>query len=167
MLKILITVIIIIILVFIKNYFNINNKESFRTKSLSNTSIKNKMNSEKKNKIESVENKIMFSNKDYNENLSVNNKDLKYYQNDMINQSNINETAFNIVYSIDPIDYADVETGIEKCQKNCKGVCFEMGYTGETTCYPRETQGFDFGSLYKNPTFTYGYNAYGPQNLKQ
>ena len=85
----------------------------------------------------------------------------------MINQSNINESAFNIVYSIDPIDYADVETGIEKCNKDCKGVCFEMGYTGVTSCYPRGTQGFDFGTLYKNPTFTYGYNAYGPRNLKQ
>ena len=112
-------------------------------------------------------NNVMFSNKDYNENLSVDNKDNKYYYDDMINQSNINETAFNIVYSIDPIDYADIKTGIQKCNEDCKGVCFENGYDGIATCYPKESKNFDWGTLYKNPTFTYGYNAYGPNNLKQ
>lgn len=112
-----------------------------------------------------LENKILFGNKDYNENLSVDNKDNQYFQNDIINQSNINETAFNIVNSIDPIDYSDVKTGIQKCNESCKGVCFEMGYTGVATCYPLETRGFDWGTLYKNPTFTYGYNAFGPENL--
>jgi hypothetical protein len=112
-----------------------------------------------------LENKVLFDNKDYNENLSVDNKNNQYFYNDIINQSNINETAFNVVNSIDPIDYSNVETGIQKCNKSCKGVCFEMGYTGVATCYPLETQGFDWGTLYKNPTFTYGYNAFGPENL--
>ena len=92
-------------------------------------------------------------------------KDNKYFYTDMINQSNINETAFNIVYSIDPIDYADVTTGSEKCDKNCSGVCFENGYDGIATCFPPTNPSFDWGTLYKNPTFTYGYNAFGPENL--
>jgi len=181
MFKILITIIIIIVIVLLMNYYNIINVESFRSsstpssiptskpypakKDLNLQKIKSKISDEKN--IKSIENKILFSNKDYNENLSIDNKDNQYFYTDMINQSNINETAFNIVYSIDPIDYADVETGLEKCNKECKGVCFENGYDGIATCYPKETTGFDFGTLYKNPTFTYGYNAYGPNNLKK
>ena len=115
--------------------------------------------------LDKIENNVLFGNKDYNENLSIDNKDNQYFYTDMINQSNINETAFNIVYSIDPIDYADVETGLEKCNKECKGVCFENGYDGIATCYPPSDPSFDWGTLYKNPTFTYGYNAYGPNNL--
>lgn len=114
-----------------------------------------------------IDDKVLFNNKDYNENLSVDNKENKYYYDDMIDQTNINETAFNVVYSIDPIDYANVKTGIQKCNEDCKGVCFENGYDGIATCYPKESKDFDWGTLYKNPTFTYGYNAYGPNNLKQ
>jgi len=117
--------------------------------------------------VDNIENRVLFDNKDYNENLSVDNKDNKYFYTDMIDQSNINETAFNVVYSIDPIDYANVKTGLEKCNQECKGICFENGYDGIATCYPIENQPFDWGTLYKNPTFTYGYNAYGPNNLKQ
>ena len=120
-----------------------------------------------KNQIGEVEQTVLFNNKDYNENLSIDNKDNKYFYTDMINQSNINETAFNVVYSIDPIDYADVKTGQDKCNEKCGGICFENGYDGVATCYPKENQPFDWGTLYKNPTFTYGYNAYGPNNLKQ
>jgi len=122
----------------------------------------------KQNKqIKQIDNEVLFDNKDYNENLSIDNKDNQYFYTDMINQSDINESAFNVVYSIDPIDYADVKTGLEKCNQECKGVCFENGYDGIATCYPKETKPFDWGTLYKNPTFTYGYNAYGPNNLKQ
>lgn len=115
--------------------------------------------------LENTQSQVLFTNKDYNENLSVDNKDLRYFQNSMIDQSDINETAFNIVNSVDPIDFADITTGIEKCNAECEGVCFEMGYTGVATCYPLDKQGFDWGTLYKNPTFTYGYNAFGPENL--
>ena len=132
---------------------------------LSRQSNKNKTNSEQD--VEIIEKRVLFDNKDYNENLSIDNKDNKYYYTDMINQSDINETAFNVVYSIDPIDYSDVKTGIDKCNESCGGVCFENGYDGIATCYPKENQPFDWGTLYKNPTFTYGYNAYGPQNLPQ
>jgi hypothetical protein len=117
--------------------------------------------------LDRIEKNVLFNNKDYNENLSIDNKDNKYFYTDMINQSNINETAFNIIYSIDPIDYSDVKTGAEKCDKKCNGVCFENGYDGIATCYPPTNPSFDWGTLYKNPTFTYGYNAFGPNHLPQ
>ena len=195
MIKIIVVVLIIIIFILVINYFNIISLENFassrQNKSLSSSNRQTKLISGTKtgnnriiNNIQSSartpadnpvikqqqlsnNNNVMFTNKDYNENLSVDNKDNKYYYDDMINQSNINETAFNIVYSIDPIDYADVKTGIQKCNEDCKGVCFENGYDGIATCYPKESKNFDWGTLYKNPTFTYGYNAYGPNNLKQ
>ncbi len=181
-LKIFIFIIIFIVLLQIYNYFGIYQVENFIN---SNNQISPKNNlSQIKNKIQknnqinynykldneqitNIDKRILFNNKDYNENLSIDNKDNKYYYNDMINQSNINETAFNIVYSIDPIDYGDVKSGIEKCNENCNGICFENGYDGVATCYPTQSQIFDWGTLYKNPTFTYGYNAHGPENLKQ
>lgn len=114
-----------------------------------------------------IDKKILFNNLDYNQNLSIDNKNNKYYYNDTINQSDINESSFNIINSIDPIDYSNVETGIQKCNHECNGICFENGYDGIATCYPSPKTGFDWGTLYKNPTFTYGYNAYGPENLPQ
>jgi hypothetical protein len=191
MIKIIVVVLIIIIFILVINYFNILSLEKFApsgqlnsgkqinlisgTKTGNNRIINNIQASFQtpadnpviKQQQLANNNNVMFTNKDYNENLSVDNKDNKYYYDDMINQSNINETAFNIVYSIDPIDYADVKTGIQKCNEDCKGVCFENGYDGIATCYPKESKNFDWGTLYKNPTFTYGYNAYGPNNLKQ
>lgn len=195
MCKIVITLIILIILIIVINYFNLFGFEGFKvsqynyTNFMNNVSNTTKLNSMNKNnfvsgsdrinylkKIDSsnknqvneldrIEQKVLFDNKDYNQNLSIDNKDNQYYYTDMINQSNINETAFNVVYSIDPIDYSDVETGLDKCNKNCKGVCFENGYDGIATCYPPQSPSFDWGTLYKNPTFTYGYNAYGPDHL--
>lgn len=111
--------------------------------------------------------KVLFYDKSYNDMISKENKDLTYYQNDIINQDKINETAFNVVYQLDKIDYADVKTGLDKCNSNCDGVCFEGGYTGVATCYPKETKTFDWGTLYKNPTFTYGYQAFGPKYLQK
>ena len=52
---------------------------------------------------------------------------------------------------------------MQKCQEKCKGICLEYGYTGQATCYPKPKQSFDFGTLYKNPTFSYGTNAYKPK----
>jgi hypothetical protein len=197
MFKIIITVIIIIVLLIILNYFNLfntNQIDNFKSigssggsgsgsnssSSSSSSSRGFSLNGSKnlglgnvgtnpqlKNQIDKVDSKVLFSNKDYNENLSIDNKDNQYFYTDMINQSNINETAFNIIYSIDPIDYSDVETGLDKCNKECKGVCFENGYDGIATCYPMQSQSFDWGTLYKNPTFTYGYNAYSGENLPQ
>ncbi len=146
------------------NRFNRPNKNDFLKRTNIPKNLRKLKNAES-NRVKEIENRVLFDNKDYNENLSIDNKDNTYYYTDMINQSNINETAFNIVYSIDPIDYADVKTGIDKCNKKCSGVCFENGYDGIATCYPNEAQPFDWGTLYKNPTFTYGYNAYGPNGL--
>lgn len=175
--KIIICILIIIILIFnyfdiqggIENFINNNSIEKTIISRSKNNPNKNVLSSNKLStpQIAQIDNRILFNNKDYNENLSIDNKDNKYYYDDMIEQSNINETAFNIVYSIDPIDYADVKTGISKCNENCKGICFENGYDGIATCYPTQPQTFDWGTLYKNPTFTYGYNAYGPENLPQ
>jgi hypothetical protein len=92
---------------------------------------------------------------DYNQILVDDTKDLTYYQNDIINQGNIYENAYDIENQIDLVDYSDVTTGMEKCQKSCSGTCFELGYTGTATCFPK-TKPFDWGTLYKNPMFTYG-----------
>lgn len=175
--KIIILIVILIILTYIYNLYypnkEINDIENFANHNVRH--LNNRFNSAKlqkkledrKQEIAEIDESILFNNKDYNQNLSVDNKNNKYYYNDVINQSGINETAFNIVYSIDPIDYSNIETGIDKCNKNCNGICFENGYDGIATCYPTQPQTFDWGTLYKNPTFTYGYNAYGPENLPQ
>ena len=92
---------------------------------------------------------------DYNQILVDDTKDLTYFQNDIINQGDIYEDANDIVNQIDLVDYGDVTTGMQKCKKSCDGTCFELGYTGGATCYPK-TKPFDWGTLYKNPTFTYG-----------
>lgn len=186
-LKILIVIIILIALLQINNYYGIfrienftnanpnhNTNSNFHQNNLSKSQHDSKLkknnigyNNLDKQQITQIDEKILFNNKDYNENLSIDNKDNKYYYDDMIDQSNVNETSFNIVYSIDPIDYANVKTGINKCNEDCKGICFENGYDGIATCYPTQPQTFDWGTLYKNPTFTYGYNAYGQDNLPQ
>ena len=92
---------------------------------------------------------------DYNQILLEDTADLTYYENNVINQSNINENAYDVVNQIDLVDYGNVTTGMDKCNLNCDGVCLELGYTGSATCFPKTTP-FDYGTLYKNPTFTYG-----------
>ena len=184
--KIIIFIIILLIVISVNNIFfsaenfekitnnnnkkiELNNRFSFKNKLLSDVknNVKNNMKNNEKQQIAEIDESILFNNKDYNQNLSIDNADNKYFYNSTINQSDINENAFNIVYSIDPIDYSNVETGISKCNKECGGICFENGYDGIATCYPLQPQTFDWGTLYKNPTFTYGYNAYGPENLPQ
>jgi hypothetical protein len=168
--KIIIVVIILIVFIQIYDYFGISQIENFINANIitnAKPNITNNSNKLTNQQIAQIDEKILFNNKDYNQNLSIDNKNNKYYYDDMIDQSNINETAFNIVYSIDPIDYANIKTGIQKCNENCKGICFENGYDGIATCYPNQQNSFDWGTLYKNPTFTYGYNAYGPENLSQ
>lgn len=94
---------------------------------------------------------------DYNNILIDESKDLTYYSNDLIDQSKIYENEDDIVNQRDKIDYGDITTGMDKCKKGCEGTCFEMGYTGTATCYPKMNK-FDYGTLYKNPQFTYGIN---------
>jgi hypothetical protein len=92
---------------------------------------------------------------DYNQIFLEDKSDLTYYENNVLNQSKINENAYDIINQTDLVDYGEVTTGMEKCKLNCNGVCLELGYTGSATCFP-ETTPFDYGTLYKNPTFTYG-----------
>lgn len=170
MIEIIFLIFFIIIYIFFIEYFNLFNKKIYQTENFKSNTNKKLFDSDKKNnKIIYKDDKILFNNLDYNQNLSIDNKNNKYFYNDMINQSNINETSFNIINSIDPIDYSDVKTGIEKCFEQCDGICFENGYDGVATCYPKYDfkQTFDWGTLYKNPTFTYGYNAYNYDDLKQ
>jgi hypothetical protein len=56
-----------------------------------------------------------------------------------------------------------VTTGIDKCEKSCGGVCLELGYTGVATCFPKADKPFDWGTLYKNPEFTYGLTQNGQE----
>lgn len=95
----------------------------------------------------------------YNQILLDDIADLTYYENDVLNQSKINENAYDIINQIDLVDYGKVVTGMQKCNKNCNGVCLELGYTGSATCFPTTTP-FDYGTLYKNPTFTYGLDTH-------
>jgi hypothetical protein len=92
---------------------------------------------------------------DYNQILLEDNADLTYYENDVLNQSKINENAYDVINQIDLVDYGKVTTGMDKCKRNCNGVCLELGYTGSASCYPTTTP-FDYGTLYKNPTFVRG-----------
>lgn len=105
---------------------------------------------------ETLKNKTLENNVlNYNQILIDMTKDLTYYENNIINQSNIFENANDIINQTDLVDYGDVKTGMQKCNESCDGVCLELGYTGSATCFPK-TAPFDYGTLYKNPTFTYG-----------
>jgi len=109
---------------------------------------------EKKKK--NLERKLVEKNQDYEELLERNDEDLVYFQNDFINQSKITEDANDVINCIDKVDYGDVKTGMDKCEESCGGVCLELGYTGVATCFPKADKPFDWGTLYKNPEFTYG-----------
>jgi hypothetical protein len=172
--EIIITILIIIIVFLIYNYFN-HSSESFISKSGGSRSqmpTKNiQLVTKPMQKVPTNNNStpqidlagaipLDFDFKDYSQTLADQNSDLTYYYNDEIDQSKFNETAFNIVNSVDMIDYGNVKTGLDKCNESCSGICYEGGYTGTATCYPMLNRTFDWGTLYKNPTFTYGYNAW-------
>jgi hypothetical protein len=127
---------------------------------LDNKASKNiKSNLKQKN----MERELVEKNQDYEELLERNDEDLVYFQNDFINQSKITEDAYDVVNCIDKVDYGDVTTGMDKCEKSCGGVCLELGYTGVATCFPKADKPFDWGTLYKNPEFTYGLTQDGQE----
>ncbi len=127
---------------------------------LDNKASKNiKSNLKQKN----MERELVEKNQDYDELLERNDEDLVYFQNDFINQSKITEDAYDVVNCIDKVDYGDVTTGMDKCEKSCGGVCLELGYTGVATCFPKADKPFDWGTLYKNPEFTYGLTQDGQE----
>jgi hypothetical protein len=94
----------------------------------------------------------------YNQILLSENNDVTYYYNTLNDNSKVTNNAYNIINSIDNVDYGKVkETGREKCKKNCKGTCVDGGFTGTSSCIP--IVGTNFGTLYKNPEFVFGLNV--------
>lgn len=93
----------------------------------------------------------------YKQMLDEENRDVTYFYNDTIDQNKIVDTPYNIINQIPQIDYSNVTTGMDKCKLFCKnGTCMEGGYTGVASCIPKPDKQFDWGTLYKNPEFTYG-----------
>jgi len=160
-------IIVILILIIIYLIFFRNNNENFEKINNDNVVLNTDPNpkySDLKNQMEVIEksaNKTLNDGeKSYYQTVASDLKDVKYFYNDVINQTNINENSNDVINQIDKIDYSNVKTGIQKCKENCEGVCFELGYTGTASCFPKQTTPFDWGTYYKNPMFTYGYNAY-------
>jgi hypothetical protein len=161
--KILFLLLLIVVIVFlIDNNKNLNNenmsllKTNRNSLSLNNDNKSNSsLNKEKK--------KLTEMNQDYDELLKKNQEDVVYFQNDFINQSKITENAYDVENCIDKVDYSDITTGMDKCQKSCNGICVELGYTGVASCFPKEDKPFDWGTLYKNPEFTYGLTQNGQE----
>ena len=91
----------------------------------------------------------------YNQILIAESGDVTYYYNTLYNNNNIMEDAYNVENSIDAIDYSKIKkSGLEKCREHCNGTCLDGGYTGVSSCIP--IKGTNWGTLYKNPEFTYG-----------
>ena len=166
--KLVIIILLLAIIFYLINSDNpsCNNKDNF---SLLKTN-RNSLNLDKSNKNiksnlkqKNMEREVVEKNQDYDELLERNDEDLIYFQNDFINQSKITEDAYDIVNCIDKVDYGDVTTGMDKCEKSCGGVCLELGYTGVATCFPKADKPFDWGTLYKNPEFTYGLTQDGQE----
>jgi hypothetical protein len=161
-LKILLLFIIIFVLVLLNNNNNNNNDNKSLLSNVDNfistanvdlspinISIGNGSNSYKS---------VIIGDSNLRYNPTVMYDDLTYYENDTINQNNIIETAYDVVNMIDLIDYSKVKTGMEKCEDSHdsnNGICFEGGYTGAATYFPK-TNKFDYGTLYKNLTFING-----------
>ena len=140
------------------------NRNSVRlTNNINNVKIDNNKNIKSNLKQKNEERELVEKNQDYEELLERNDEDLVYFQNDFINQSKITEDAYDVVNCIDKVDYGDVTTGMDKCEKSCGGVCLELGYTGVATCFPKADKPFDWGTLYKNPEFTYGLTQDGQE----
>jgi hypothetical protein len=162
--KILFLLLLIVVIVFLidknKNFNDDNENMSLlktnrNSLSLNNNKSNPSLNKEKK--------KLTEMNQDYDELLKKNQEDVVYFQNDFINQSKITENAYDVENCIDKVDYGDITTGMDKCQKSCNGICVELGYTGVASCFPKEDKPFDWGTLYKNPEFTYGLTQNGQE----
>lgn len=92
----------------------------------------------------------------YNQILLQDMQDVVYYYNDMVDQNGITYDANDIINQKDKIDYSKVRTGYQKCLEGCTGgLCVQNGYSGNASCIPLPKAPFDFGTLWKNPEFTY------------
>jgi len=163
--KIIILILLLALICYLlnnNNFFKCDNKEDL---SLLNTNRNStRLDNKKSNlKMKNEKRELVEKNQDYDELLERNDEDLVYFQNDFINQSKITEDAYDVVNCIDKVDYGDVTTGMDKCEKSCGGVCLELGYTGVATCFPKADKPFDWGTLYKNPEFTYGLTQDGQE----
>jgi len=162
-------IIIIILSLAIICYLICNNDSSLECKKKENLSLlntnrnSNRLDNNKKKSNLKMERELVEKNQDYDELLERNDEDLVYFQNDFINQSKITENAYDVINCIDKVDYGDITTGMDKCEKSCGGVCLELGYTGVATCFPKADKPFDWGTLYKNPEFTYGLTQNGQE----
>ncbi len=173
--KIIIIILLLAIICYLinnnDNTTNCRKKEDLSLLNTNRNSVrlanKNSVNSDKNIKsnlkMKNEERELVEKNQDYEELLERNDEDLVYFQNDFINQSKITEDAYDVVNCIDKVDYGDVTTGMDKCEKSCGGVCLELGYTGVATCFPKADKPFDWGTLYKNPEFTYGLTQDGQE----
>jgi hypothetical protein len=160
--KILFLLLIILAIVYLMN----NNKEFINNNenmSLLKTNTNSLSLNKSKAKVPINKEKLVEKNQDYTELLEKNQEDVVYFQNDFINQSKITENAYDIVNCIDKVDYGNITTGMDKCELSCNGVCVELGYTGVASCFPRADKQFDWGTLYKNPEFTYGLTQDGQE----
>ena len=160
--KILFLLLIILAIVYLIN----NNKELINNNenmSLLKTNTNSLSLNKNKAKVPINKEKLVEKNQDYTELLEKNQEDVVYFQNDFINQSKITENAYDIVNCIDKVDYGNITTGMDKCELSCNGVCVELGYTGVASCFPRADKQFDWGTLYKNPEFTYGLTQDGQE----
>ena len=91
----------------------------------------------------------------YQQELMEDNLETTYFYNKLFDQNKITENDYDVINSIDNIDYSQPkELGIDKCIKECNGECVMTGYNGIASCIP--TVKTNWGTLYKNPTFTYG-----------
>ena len=161
--KIIFLLLIIVVIGFLMDNSNkiIKNNENMSLLKTNRNSLSLNKNSD--TSINDKEKKLIEKNQDYTELLEKNQEDIVYFQNDFINQSKITENAYDVENCIDKVDYGNITTGMDKCEKSCNGVCVELGYTGVASCFPKENKTFDWGTLYKNPTFTYGLTQDGEQ----
>jgi hypothetical protein len=91
----------------------------------------------------------------YQQQLMEDNLETTYFYNDLIDQNKIKETSNDVINSIDNVDFSQPkELGIDKCLMHCDGICTQVGYNGIGSCIPVVKT--NYGTLYKNPTFTYG-----------
>lgn len=113
---------------------------------------------DKQKKIDEQQKYLDNKNEIYKQQLMNDNLETTYFYNTYPDQTKITENSYDVINSIDNIDYSKPkELGIEKCKKTCNGTCIEFGYNGIGTCIP--VQKTNWGTFYKNPTFTYGLNV--------
>jgi hypothetical protein len=98
------------------------------------------------------------NNLDYENTVLNQNKNVIYFYNDILDQTKISENADDIINNKSKVNYSNIQTGMDKCKKNCyggEGYCLGLYYDGTASCYPPKdyTKKFDLGTLYKNPAF--------------